>query len=175
MRRGGLLGLLPVAAAALLLAGCSTAADPGAAAPEETPAPELTAVPLTPLTHPDVLAYCPDLPAGHLAVAAAEVVEVFRCTTEFGLDGAPTIEYVDRVVEDRDALLEAYDTADTGRPADQMCTLDMADPLILWLELATGDTVAVRAPTDECGKPQLAVQAVLVGTTFETVLEQPLG
>lgn len=167
--------LAAIAGVALLLAGCATAALPGGEpSPEETPAPEFTALPLVPLTQPDVLAYCPDEPAGHLDVAGAEVVEVFRCSTEFGLDGAAGVEHVARLADDPAALLAAYGADDEERPADQVCTLDLADPLILWLELATGDTVAVRAPVDVCGKPQPDARAALEAATFESVLSRPL-
>lgn len=168
-------GLVAIAATALLLAGCATAALPGGSgAPDETPAPEFTAVSLVPLTDPEVLAYCPDEPAAHLAVSGAEVVGVLRCSTVLGLDSATGSERVERLVDDPADLLAAYAAADAERPTDQVCTLDMADPLILWLELATGETIAVRAPVDACGKPQAEARAALDAAAFETVLEQAL-
>lgn len=174
-------GLVAIAAAALLLTGCTAAGvtDPGGpggdGASEPTPSPEYAAVPLVPLTHPDVLAYCPELPAEHLAVAAAEVVDVLRCTTELGLDGAASIERVDRLATDPAVLLEAYAADDAERPEDQVCTLDFADPLILWLTLANGETIAVRAPADQCGKPQQTAADALASAVFVRVLEQPMG
>lgn len=175
--RPRLTSLVAVAVAAVLLAGCATAAppgSPGSSAPEETPAPEYTALPLLPPTAPEVLAYCPVEPAGHLAIAAAEVVEVHRCGVRFGADGATGTETVERLVDDPADLLAAYAVADAERPDDVMCTMDLADPLILWLELTTGDIVPVRAPTDECGKPQPDAQAAVESAAFETVLEIPL-
>ena len=168
--------LLAIGAAALLLAGCATAALPGGAggAPEETEPPAYTATPLVPLRHPDVVALCPDAPARHLDVAAAEVVGVLRCTTEIGVDGAPSVERVDRLAGDPAELLAAYAADDEAAPSDQVCTLDLADPIILWLELAAGQTIAVRAPVDVCGKPQAAAKAAVEAATFEPVLERPL-
>jgi len=168
-------GFVAIAAAALLLTGCATASPPGSPAPEETPAPEYTALPLVPLTDPEVLASCPLEPAGRLAVPAAEVVEVYRCGVTFGADATTGEEVVDRLAEDPATLLEVYAAADEIRPDDVVCTLEMPDPLILWLELTTGDIVAVRAPTDQCGKPQAAARDAVATATFETVLVKPLG
>ena len=152
-----------LAAAALLLAGCTPPADPPA-----DPRPAWDGIPIT---HPHVLLSCPDDPAQHLPADVGAIVEVRRCTADFHeVQGVLNkVQYVRRLTSDPAALLDAYAAPDEP-PSDGLCGQPLVDPGILWLELDSGDVLTVRAPVDGCGHPLAAAQDASADAEFETIL-----
>ena len=150
---------LGVVAAVLLLAGCS--AGPVAS----------TVRPLIEITHPHAQLSCPDVPIEHLDVEPPEVVAVFHCTADFHeVEGVMNkVQYVNELQEDPTSLLEAYAVPDQPK-TDGACTMELRDPLILWLELRDGSFVAAYAPLDECGKPQQAAAEAFDAADFQEIL-----
>jgi hypothetical protein len=147
-------------AAVLLLAGC---------APADGPLPAAT--PDIPITHPHALLSCPDLPAEHLDAVPDDIVEVRRCTADFHeVQGVLNkVQYVRRLTSDPGLLLTAYTAPDAAERPDA-CEAMLHDPLLLWIELGSGEIVAVRAPVDGCGAPLPAASDALDAASFETVL-----
>jgi len=178
--------VVAVALAAGLLTGCADGAG-------ESPSPYLTAVPgehgpgtppegpgvfpLVPATHAHVQLWCPLVPAVHYddaAIPPDTVESAYVCTTapwDDAPDGTPQIEeFVDRVADaDLPALLEAYAVAD-AEPTDGMCTLELRDPLIVWLHHGDEQITPVYAPWDECGKPTPEATAVYEGLELHRIL-----
>lgn len=179
---------LPVAVVMLTfaLAGCAPAggepvspyltAAPGANGPGTAPGEGI--YPLVPATHAHVQLQCPLVSAVHYDPAAIpldEVTGVFVCTTApytDAPDGTPQIEeFVDRVAtEDIAGLLDAYAVEDAERPDDVMCTLQLMDPLIVWIHHADERITPVYAPTDECGFPTAEATAVYEGLDLHRLL-----
>lgn len=178
---------LPVAAVllTLALAACApTAGDPvspyltaapGANGPGTAPGEGI--YPLVPATHAHVQLQCPLVSAVHYdpeAIPLDDVTAVFVCTTApytDAPDGTPQIEeFVDRVSTDGVAgLLDAYAVADADRPDDVMCTLQLMDPLIVWIHYADDRIIPVYAPTDECGFPTPEATAAYDGLDLHRV------
>lgn len=150
-------------AAVLLLEGCAV----GSPAPAQV---QPGTHPLIPITHPHALRTCPDIPAVHFDHGLDDVVTVNRCIADFHeVQGVfNKVQYVQRARDDSGDLLEAYAAAD--EPPAESCTLEARDPLILWLELGSGETVVVRAPVDSCGMPQAQAAAAYDSADFETIL-----
>ncbi|WBU39003.1 hypothetical protein [Homoserinibacter sp. YIM 151385] len=164
------------AAMALALAAC-TGAPAGAPSPGSTPeqGPVSSggdARPIVPLTDPAVLEYCPAVGAGPLDGPVDGVEAVYICAADpilqTGGGAERPRETVDHVVDPAE-LLEVYGTMD-AEPTSGACTLELPDPLILWLDLGE-EIVPVRAPHDACAKPTEAAQAAYENAERERVLE----
>ena len=107
--------LVAAAAAAVLLTGCTTGGDgPGAGGPaEETAPPEITAVPLVPLTHPDTFStgldwYLDDLftdPAARGTGVASALID--RLTELARATGPGTLRWI--TAEDNVTAQRVYD------------------------------------------------------------------
>jgi hypothetical protein len=124
------------------------------ATPKATPAPVIatptSVTPLVPLTDPDILTYCPAIPAVHLEVKADTITKADICTSVPSPSGGTT-ESASVVNFGLDALLSAY-----GRPNDTVtgnCSGQELDPLIVWLTDSTGKVFSVYAPVNGCGSP----------------------
>jgi hypothetical protein len=124
------------------------------ATPQATVAPvaakPASVTPLVPLTDPDILTYCPTIPAVHLDVKADTITKADICTSVPSASGGTT-ESASVVNFGLDALLSAY-----GQPNQTMtgnCTTQALDPLIVWLTDTTGKVFSVYAPVDGCGFP----------------------
>jgi hypothetical protein len=152
--------LVTATTAALVLAGCV----PGMA-PASAPTPPI------PISHPHAQLTCPDVPTVHFDEDPADVVAVHRCTADFhDVQGVLNrVQYVDDLRGDAAPLLAAY-SAPNEAPTLDGCHADQADPLILWLDLASGETIAVYAPLDACGKPQAYAADAYAGADFYRVL-----
>jgi hypothetical protein len=124
------------------------------ATPQATVAPvaakPASVTPLVPLTDPDILTYCPAIPAVHLDVKADTITKADICTSVPSASGGTT-ESASVVNFGLDALLSAY-----GQPNQTVtgnCTTQALDPLIVWLTDTTGKVFSVYAPVDGCGFP----------------------
>jgi hypothetical protein len=153
--------VLVIATAALALAGCA----PGPAPASAPPTPPIS------ITHPHAQLTCPDVPAVHFDDDPGDVVAVHRCTADFHeVQGVPNkVQYVDDLRGDPAALLATYGEPDAARTSGG-CNGDLPDPLILWLDLENGETIAVYAPLDPCGKPQAEAAAAYAAADFYRVL-----
>lgn len=156
---GGMRGLV-LSAAVFVLAGCA----PGAT-PASVPTPPIA------ITHPHAQLTCPDVPAVHFDDDPADVVAVHRCTADFHeVQGVLNkVQYVDDLHGDPAVLLAAYARPNEA-PTSGGCNADQPDPLILWLDLAGGETIAVYAPLDACGKPQADAAGAYAAADFARVL-----
>lgn len=151
-------------------------AAPGANGPGTAPGDGI--YPLGPATHAHVQLQCPLVSAVHYdpdAIPLDEVTGVYVCTTapyDDAPDGTPQIvEFVDRVAgDDIPGLLDAYAVADAARPDDVVCTLQLADPLIIWIHYADERITPVYAPTDECGFPTPEAAAAYDGLELHRLL-----
>jgi hypothetical protein len=168
----------------LALAACAPAAEtnpyltaaPGADGPGTAPGDGI--FPLVPATHAHVQLQCPLVSAVHYDPARIPldtVTGIFVCTTApytDAPDGTPQIEeFVDRVAgDDIPALLEAYAVADAERPDDVMCTMQLQDPLIVWVHHGDEQITPVYAPRDECAFPTPAATAEYDGLELHRLL-----
>ncbi len=151
---------LAIMTAALALAGCALGATP---APGPTP-------PIT-ITHPHAQLTCPDLPTEHFDEDPSDVTDVHRCTADFHeVQGVLNkVQYVDDLRGDPSGLLAAYAVPDE-KPTAGACTTEFRDPLVLWLDLENGETIAVYAPLDACGQPQTDAADAYAAADFYRVL-----
>jgi hypothetical protein len=152
--------VLAIATAALALAGCA----PGSA-PASAPTPPIA------ITHPHAQLTCPDVPTVHFDEDPADVTAVHRCTADFHevQDVLNKVQYVDDLRGDPVGLLAAYAAPNEARTSGG-CHADQPDPLILWLDLENGETIAVYAPLDACGKPQAEAAEAYAAADFYRVL-----
>ncbi|MEO5921174.1 MAG: hypothetical protein ABIQ01_08535 [Pseudolysinimonas sp.] len=143
-----------IAVVGLGLSGCWPAPDP--AVGPSFPAEPQNREPLDPITEPDVLDYCPDVPVVHYPgiVAPYEFVYACRAGEHRPSDGVTTYgswQVAYRIV-DPHSLLEVYSLPNDTRRGGA-CPDHLADPLILWVH-ERGTVVAIYAPVDECGFPR---------------------
>lgn len=157
-RRGAVSAAL--ALAALALAACAPGGAPGS-----SPTPPIA------ITHPHAQLTCPDVPTRHFDDDPADVVAVHRCTADFHeVEGVLNkVQYVEDLRGDPAELLAAYAAPDE-EPTTGGCNGDLPDPLILWLDLADGETIAVYAPLDACAKPQAGAAEAYEAADFDRVL-----
>ncbi|MEO8261227.1 MAG: hypothetical protein ABI566_01545 [Pseudolysinimonas sp.] len=163
-----------------VLAGCSGPAPesnpyltavPGANGPGTAPGDGV--YPLVPATHAHIQLQCPLISAVHYdpaEIPADQVDGVFVCTTApytDAPDGTPQIEeFVDRVANaDIPALLDAY-----AEPSDGACTMQVEDPLIVWLPYGDERITPVYAPRDVCGFPSDSAAAAYDGLELHRLL-----
>jgi hypothetical protein len=149
--------MLVIAIATLALAGCA----------QTLPAP----APPIPITHPHAQLTCPDVPIVHFDEDPADVAAVHRCTADFHeVQGVLNkVQYADDLRGDPRELLAAYAVPDET-PTPDGCHEDQPDPLILWLDLEDGETIAVYAPRDGCGKPLADAAEAYAASDFYRVL-----
>lgn len=181
MRAGVAAVALAIAASVAGCAGTGASTDTGTPSGDQTAKPAVTRL-LVPLTSPEVLAYCPDIEAVHLAdvdVDAGSIETVTVCTTEEVRSGESTtatavIERASRVDTGTDLLLEAY-RAPNAPKTSGACIELAADPLLVWIETPTG-LRAVYAPVDKCGFPSSAAAEAYaeVGLTTLAEVELPI-
>lgn len=155
--------LAVLALAVLATAGCASPAAPA----------EYEGVyPIVRLQHPHVTRTCPDVPAEHFDGDLTGIVAVYRCTAELlppDAYGVVKLEHwVDRLEGSPDELLAAY-AVPNKPPSSGACTLQVEDPLIIWVVRDDG-TTPVYAPKDECGFPTAAARAAHEDADFERIL-----
>jgi hypothetical protein len=175
--------VLLVAAAASVVLGLASCAGAGADSPSDTPAPSSTAgdlqggtqptstVPLVAFPDSDELsAWCPlDVEAVHLHQLAVEVSSAAVCSTTMGDDGQPTTT-VSAVSGGLDELLAAY--AEPNAPVDPsiICTLQLEDPLLVWLTYPGERSYPVYAPVSPCGFPTDEAKAAFTALELTPVV-----
>jgi hypothetical protein len=175
--------VLLVAAAASVVLGLTSCAGAGADSPSDTPAPSATAgdlqggtqptsrVPLVAFPDSDELsAWCPlDVEAVHLHQLAVEVSSAAVCSTTIGDDGQPTTT-VSAVSGGLDELLAAY--AEPNAPLDPsiICTLQLEDPILVWLTYPGERSYPVYAPVSPCGFPTDEAKAAFTALELTPVV-----
>lgn len=185
----GARALVGAAVLTAALAGCAAPApsieEPGGTAPPAAVQPG-SLRPLMPATHPDITPFCPEVdatPLGELGLAdpVAEVDAIYRCGVDFSTPGDGTAgdgaivgtQYAERLATGSETLLTAYSIPSSSEPAEA-CRLMLADPLILWIEVA-GEIYAVHAPVDSCGFPASDAADPYVDAAFERFLTVDAG
>lgn len=159
------LALMTIAVLSLALSACggsgptkvkpsSTPRPTASVTPGTTPAVKLAQPsrtrPLVVLTNPDILAYCPDLPAVHFDGKTGTIAKATICTSVPSDTGAT--ESASLVNFGLDALLSAY--GEPNQPVSKdSCIRVATDPLIVWLTSTDGTLYPVYAPVDHCGYP----------------------
>ncbi len=119
-------------------------------------------------------AACPGGSFRHLPAHPAGVAAAFVCTNDVRRvpgDGEWSVTIVSRATAGVDRLLRVYAAPDKPIPADVACTADLPDPRVVWLHLASGAVVAVRAPRDACGKPTAEAVAAFDALALDVVRE----
>ena len=134
-----------------LLAGC---AQNSPAAHEAVVPPSIAA----PLSYRPISASeaCPKADAVHLPADVGSVTAAYLCVQQFRTvvgDGEWEFAVVQGVTSGLDGLLRAYGMPD-AKPTDEACDAVGYAPRVVFLHGSR--TVAVRAPTDGCGKPTAA-------------------
>lgn len=156
------------------LTGCWPTPDPVA---EPTfPAEPQQLEPLTPITEPAVLAYCPAVNAVHYdGFAPYEFVYACRADDHRPSDGVTTYGPWEATYRIRDpqTLLAQYATPNGTRRAGP-CPARAADPLILWVH-ARGTVEAIYAPVDECGFPRDEIVTAYANSDRDLLLEFDSG
>ncbi|WP_157439155.1 hypothetical protein [Agreia sp. Leaf244] len=157
--------LLALAVAAMLaLTSCAGSGD--SSTPTPTPTPTSSAddiqggtqptskVPLAAFPDSEELAsWCPlDVEAVHLHQLTATVSSAAVCSTELGDDGFATTT-VSSVSGGLDELLAAYAVPNAPVDPTVICTLQLEDPLLVWLTYPGERSYPVYAPVGPCGFP----------------------
>lgn len=156
--------LIALAAASLLLALTSCSSSSGSPTPSPSPTASqddiqggtqpTSKVPLTPFPDSDELAaWCPlDVEAVHLHQLTTTVSSAAVCSTEVGDDGFATTT-VSAVSGGLDELLEAYSVPNAPVDPTVICTLQLEDPLLVWVTYPGERSYPVYAPVGPCGFP----------------------
>jgi hypothetical protein len=153
-------GVTTVALASLLsviaigVSGCWPAEKP--IVQPRFPAEPQAREPLDPITEPDVLEYCPAMPAVHYEGFVAPYEFVFACRAgehrpTDGVTSYGSWQVVYQIMNPH-AVLEVYALPNDTRSLGA-CPAYVADPLILWVYSA-GTVEAIYAPVDGCGFPR---------------------
>jgi hypothetical protein len=171
--------LLAVAAVSLLSA--LTACSGSGAAPETPPAASpadiqggtqpATLVPLVAFPDSDELAaWCPlDVEPVHLHQLTATVTSAAVCTTSVGDDGVPTTT-VSTVAGGLDELLATYAVPNAPVDATIMCTLQVEDPLLVWVTYPGERSYPAYAPVGPCGFPTDEAKAAFAALELTPVV-----
>jgi hypothetical protein len=113
-----------------------------------------TTMPLTEFPDSDELAgWCPlDVEAVHLHQLTATVSSAAVCSTALGEDGFATTT-VSAVSGGLDELLAAYAVPNAPVDPSIVCTLQLEDPLLVWVTYPGERSYPVYAPVSACGFP----------------------
>ncbi|SKB01453.1 hypothetical protein SAMN06295879_3250 [Agreia bicolorata] len=161
---------------ALALTACSAGSDTPTSPP--TPSGDIqggtqptTKVPLTAFPDSDELAaWCPlDVEAVHLHQLEVTVSSAAVCSTSVGDDGFATTT-VSAVSGGLDELLTAYAVPNAPVDASVVCTLQLEDPLLVWLTYPGERSYPVYAPVGPCGFPTDEAKAAFAGLTLTPVV-----
>ena len=154
--------LLALAAVAVMFAFTACASSGGSAAPTPSSSPDdiqggtqpTSRVPLTAFPDSEELAaWCPlDVEAVHLHQLTATVSSAAVCSTELGDDGFATTT-VSSVSGGLDELVAAYAAPNAPVDPTVVCTLQLEDPLLVWLTYPGERSYPVYAPVGPCGFP----------------------
>ncbi len=143
---------------AAMVAGCGTPVAAGT-----QPNPSVQASPT--YTSVSAAIACPPVVPVHWAADDGASSGAYVCRTEVRDvpgDGSWQFQVVTGVTGGLDTLLHVYATPDAALGSGA-CTMELPDPLVVWLRGA--ETVAVRAPRDDCGKPTGEARAAYQGLT----------
>lgn len=171
--------MLALAAVAVMLAltSCASSADSPTPSPSSSPGDiqggtqPTSTVPL--VAFPDsqeLAAWCPlDVEAVHLHQLTATVSSAAVCSTELGDDGFPTTT-VSAVSGGLDELLAAYAAPNAPLDPTVICTLQLEDPLLVWLTYPGERSYPVYAPVGPCGFPTDEAKAAFTALELTPVV-----
>lgn len=157
---------------ALLTGGCGTQRAPAVgetAAASSTSSPAASSGPIA------EAAACPELAPVHLPDRFGDVTAAYLCSPEDRTvpgEGMWEFQVVRRVTGGLDALLQAYRAPDAAIGGAGACNASIASPLVVWVHAA--ETLAVRAPRDNCNAPTVAAAAAYRSLTTAVVGETKL-
>ncbi|MDN4640197.1 hypothetical protein QCD70_08075 [Agreia sp. PsM10] len=176
MKRPAVLALAAVAVM-LALTSCASSADSPTPSPSSSPGDiqggtqPTSTVPL--VAFPDsqeLAAWCPlDVEAVHLHQLTATVSSAAVCSTELGDDGFPTTT-VSAVSGGLDELLAAYAAPNAPLDPTVICTLQLEDPLLVWLTYPGERSYPVYAPVGPCGFPTDEAKAAFTALELTPVV-----
>ena len=171
--------LLAIAAIAATLALTSCAASGGSPTPTPSSSSDdiqggtqpTSKVPLTAFPDSEELAsWCPlDVEAVHLHQLTASVSSAAVCSTELGDDGFATTT-VSSVSGGLDELLAAYAVPNAPVDPSVICTLQLEDPLLVWLTYPGERSYPVYAPVGPCGFPTDEAKAAFTALELTPVV-----
>jgi hypothetical protein len=171
--------LLVAASASLLLvlAGCSGTGGSPSPSPTSSPADlqggtqPSTLAPIAAFPDSDELAdWCPlDVDPVHLHQLTATVSSAAVCATSVSEEGFPTTT-VSAVSGGLDELLTAYAVPNAPVDATIMCTLQLEDPLLVWLTYPGERSYPVYAPVGPCGFPTDEAKAAFAALELTPVV-----
>jgi hypothetical protein len=170
---------LAVAGASLLLAltACSGTAGSPSTSPTVFPADlqgrtqPSTLVPLSAFPDsPELAAWCPlDVESVHLHQLSATVSSAAVCSTSRAEDGFATTT-VSAVSGGLDELLAAYAVPNAPVDTTIACTLQLEDPLLVWLTYPGERSYPVYAPVGPCGFPTDEAKAAFTALELTPVV-----
>lgn len=153
------LALIIASGLLLALTACGstnpTPSPPGPTLPASGPiAKPGSLLSIHPVTSPEALTYCPQIPAKHIfqtniSLKTKEVKVIYICNKnlETGED------VVQQVTAGTTNLLTAYSRPNDSTEVKIACPAMLADPLIIWV-VNGGTPVPIYAPVTSCGFPQ---------------------
>lgn len=170
--------------AALALSGCASGGT-------ATPTPTYTVTPapteepsdgiarpssITPLEQfvptIEVNDYCPlDPQAVHLHQLERTVEAAYLCTSKLSATDGSLTTTISQVDGGLDELVAAYSVPSEAIVPDGMCTLQIEDPLLVWVIYPGQRIYPVYAPVNACGFPLDEARAAYAALTLTTVGE----
>jgi len=169
---------------ALSLTACSSVGDAPAATPTSSGdlqggTQPVSTVPIVEFPDSDELAaWCPlDVEAVHLHQLETTVQSAAVCSTSLGSDGFTTTT-VSAVSGTLDELLAAYAEPNAAVDPSVVCTLQIEDPLLVWLTYPGERSYPVYAPVGPCGFPTDEAKAAFSAlelTPVVSFMETPTG
>jgi hypothetical protein len=171
--------LLAAASASLLLVLTACSGAGSSPSTSQTPPPADiqggtqpgTLTPIIALPDSDeIAAWCPlDTPPVHLHQLTTEVTSAAVCSTSLSAEGLSTTT-VSAVSGGFDELLSAY--AEPNAPVDAtiVCTLQLEDPLLIWLTYPGERSYPVYAPVGPCGFPTDEAKAAFTALELTPVV-----
>lgn len=171
--------LLAAIAASMLIALTACSGSGASPSPSPTASPgdiqggtqPTTKLPLVAFPESDELAdWCPlDVEAVHLHQLTATVSSAAVCSTTMGDDGFATTT-VSAVSGGLDELLAAYAVPNAPVDPTVICTLQLEDPLLVWVTYPGERSYPVYAPVGPCGFPTDEAKAAFTALELTPVM-----
>lgn len=162
----------------LVLSGCGEPEPTVKPQPTSTIAQPQQLTPLNPATGSEIEKYCPlvdavSLEESGISALTKEMKTAYFCEQVYDETSQMTYNVAYQAESGLNTTLLAYSEPSEKIVQDQMCTLQLSDPLIIWVVSAGDKPIPVYAPVDTCGAPTVAAAEARQKMFFTEILRIP--
>ena len=125
---------------------------------------------------PEISGYCPlDVKAVHLHQLPVKATDAMVCASSVGDTDGSVVTTVSKVTGGLDELIKAYSVPNAPVNKGVICTLQLEDPLLVWLTYPGERNYPVYAPVDECGFPTPEAKQAYTALTLQPIAKFTTG